>query len=243
MLPWCTTLRSPNLIVDMFYSRVGSHLSDVEAGMSSYPTVWDDKKPPVAGASPPDHPSYIKDLRNHSSDVRSNDLPLKETVTTRAPMPTVEHTHGPATQTQYHVDATSLYAFALGTFPTSILLLIVLRGVPPRNRDSRSPATSPAIPSTVVTYLDFLDRQQAPPSPQSTDGEYTTSLLSDSTPPSPLYDGEPPDSDIPSTPASPEMPEEPVHIARNPREAALDEWELAFVSLLLRLYCAANDPY
>lgn len=210
------------ILRDMFYASKGGYPDDLEAGPSSDPPVLKEKEPPVAKAHPSDRSSHFE----------GTGLPLKENRSLNASTPVTQNLPE-LSQTQPHVDATSLYAFALGTFPTSLLLLIVLRGIPPRGRDSRTPHVEPAIPASVVTYLDFLDRQQAPLSPQFTDGEYTASLFSDSNPPSPLHDGEPLDGDVPTTPTTPGTPGERVPDARDPREAALDEWELAFVSLLL----------
>ena len=207
----------------MFYARSGGYPDDVEASVSRKQRAVDNKESPEGDLPQPDNSVFAE----------ATVLPLKATYT---PVPEPQHIPGLASPAQppSPVDATSLYAFALGTFPTSLLLFIVLRGT--RGRDNRAPNSAPAIPVTVTTYLDLVDRQQASMSPQFTDGEYTDSLFSQSTLPSPRPDDEPLDPRDPAAPQAPGIPS----ARHNPREGFLGEWEAAFVSSLASILLATH---
>lgn len=204
----------------MFYAYACGHRRDVDASACDAP-ISENEALPAAKAFRPDYPSHVETV-----DLSPKATSRDPSRTFNESIPPTQHIPGLASQTQSHVDTTSLCALALGTFPTTLLLFIVLRGIPPRGRDNRTLHAKPDIPNTVVIYTDFLERRQASLSPQFTDGEYTPSVISDSAPATPLqHDG-------PTAPPTPDAMEAHAPDGRNLREAFLREWELEFVSSL-----------
>lgn len=193
-----------------------THPHDVNASPYGDGPVSDNEGLPFVKALRLDDTGYVQ-----TTDLLLNTTSCDPSCTFNDPIYSTENTPGLASQIQSHGDTTSLYVLVLGTFPTMLLLLIVFCGIPQKARDRPTMHVKPGILNTgTVIYMDFLDRQRAPPSPESTDAKCAPSAVSDSAPATP------------TAPPTLEVMEAHVPARSNSREALLGEWEISFVSPL-----------